>query len=126
MSKESMVTMQFGQKSLKYRLKITLQRFDIFFGPGVAELLELVGKTGSISSAAKQMGMSYSKAWNMIRNMETELQCLIVQTHSGGQHGGSSKLTPDAVRFLDAYKQFEQELEHAAGIIFERCFSNLS
>ena len=59
-----------------------------FFGPGRAELLELVEESGSISQAAKSMGMSYKKAWAMIDEMNTLGQKPYVITQKGGQKGG--------------------------------------
>ena len=41
-----------------------------YFGPGVAMLIEGVKRTGSLSSAAKEIGMAYSKAWRIIKRSE--------------------------------------------------------
>ena len=40
------------------------------FGPGARELLRSVDETGSLSQGAKKMGMSYSKAWRMVGEIE--------------------------------------------------------
>jgi molybdate transport system regulatory protein len=62
-----------------------------FFGPGPAELLQLVEETGSIASAAKSMGMSYKKAWGIITNMNTKSLKPLVISHKGGKIAGELK-----------------------------------
>ena len=65
------------------RLRIVTGK-DIAFGPGKAELLALVAKTGSIGAAAKRMNMSYMRAWSLIQTMN---QCfkepLVIAVHGG-------------------------------------------
>ena len=53
---------------LKLQLRILLNQ-DIAFGPGKAELLEEIRRTGSISQAAKSMNMSYRRAWQLVETM---------------------------------------------------------
>lgn len=55
-----------------------------FFGPGRAELLELIDQEGSIAKAAKKMGMSYKKAWDMVDEMNTRGVKPFVISRKGG------------------------------------------
>lgn len=50
-------------EGLSFSLRVSLRRSEKFFGPGVASLLRLVERTGSLQTAAAEMQMSYSKAW---------------------------------------------------------------
>ncbi|NRR74944.1 LysR family transcriptional regulator [Tetragenococcus halophilus] len=43
---------------------------NFFFGPGVLDVLNLVNENGSLSQAAKEMGMSYNKAWRIVQKAE--------------------------------------------------------
>ena len=52
---------------LSYSMRLRIHGQDVFFGPGTEELLLLVNETGSLHMAAAKMGMSYSKAWKIIR-----------------------------------------------------------
>ena len=61
-----------------------------FFGPGPAELLERINETGSINQAAKQMQMSYKKAWEIINMLNTNAAKPFVVTQTGGTSGGGS------------------------------------
>jgi len=80
---------------------------DIAFGPGKAELLTLLGETGSINQAAKRMGMSYMKAWQMICTMNRTYSQPLVSTGRGGAGGGGSELTEFGREVLALYREME-------------------
>lgn len=67
-----------------------------FFGPGPVELLEHIDNTGSINQAAKQMEMSYKKAWEIISSLNTAARQPFVVTQTGGNSGGGSIITDEA------------------------------
>ena len=75
-----------------------------FFGPGRAELLELIDSTGSISQAAKQMRMSYKKAWEMISTLNSQSVNPLVVLKTGGEKGGGSVITSEARELLKCHK----------------------
>ena len=86
-----------------------------FFGPGRAELLELIEKTGSLNKAAKQMGMSYKKAWEMISDLNAQSVKPLVVLKTGGENGGGSVLTAEAKELIACHrllrKRFQTFLE---------------
>ena len=91
-----------------------------FFGPGPVELLELINETGSINQAAKQMEMSYKKAWQIISSLNTETRQPFVVTQAGGNSGGGSIITDEAkavIRWYTALRErfsalLKKETEH--------------
>lgn len=62
-------------------------------GPGKAELLSHIQDTGSISAAAKQMRMSYRRAWELVAEMNACFTSPLVTSSVGGSHGGGAQLT---------------------------------
>ena len=58
---------------MRYKLKIQIGNNELNFGKGVVELLELCDKYGSLSKAYKEMGMSNSKAWKIIKRAQEDL-----------------------------------------------------
>ena len=78
------------------------------FGPGRMELLQWIDKTGSINKAAKEMGMSYKKAWKMINDLNNQMNQPMVITQSGGESGGGSVLTNAAVSLMDYHSAMRQ------------------
>ncbi len=89
-----------------------------FLGPGRIELLELVGKLGSINKAAAQMKMSYKKAWSLIHQMNEMCREPLVTSKSGGEEGGGTVLTAYGEQVIQKYRQIENEINHHVATIF--------
>ena len=98
--------MKSGRNILQPRLRVLCGR-DIALGPGKADLLEQVGASGSITRAAKQMGMSYMRAWKLIRTMERCFKEPLVKVARGGARHGGAELTDNGRRALELYRQME-------------------
>jgi len=79
-----------------------------FFGPGRVELLQLIDETGSINKAAKQMGMSYKKAWEMINILNKQTANPFVVTQTGGEKGGGSVITEEARKLISYHQQLRE------------------
>src|SRR5262249_60270670 len=63
-------------------------------GPGKIALLEAIRSTGSISAAARRLGMSYRRAWLLVEQINEALQEPAVTAAIGGRQGGGAALTP--------------------------------
>lgn len=110
--------------TLAYSLRVRLQKTDIFFGPGVGQLLRLVDETGSLQTAAARMEMSYSKAWKIVRKAEQQVGFPMMERRVGGAGGGSSQLTTNGKTFLERYEQFQHEIDQAADRLFLKYFGD--
>ena len=64
-----------------------------FLGFGRIKLLKMIDAKMSINSAAKELKMSYRKAWNLINDMNVMTDEPVVETNIGGKDGGGTKLT---------------------------------
>ena len=73
-------------------------------------MLERIGETGSIAQAAKDMGLSYKKAWAMIDALNTLGKEPYVVTQKGGTKGGGAILTETAKNVMKAYKRLNDKL----------------
>jgi molybdate transport system regulatory protein len=82
-----------------------------FFGPGRAELLSLIDKSGSIVKAAKAMGMSYKKAWDMVDEMNTRGKKPLVVARKGGDKGGGTELTDTGRKMIARYEKLMMKLD---------------
>ncbi len=81
-----------------------------FFGPGPAQLLELIEKEGSIAKAAKGMGMSYKKAWDIVDDLNTRGQKPFVISRKGGEKGGGAELTETGKKVMLKYHSLTDKL----------------
>jgi molybdate transport system regulatory protein len=79
-----------------------------FFGPGPVELLELIESSGSISKAAKSMGMSYKKAWELVNRVNGMTAKPFVITSIGGEEGGGSTISAEAKEMIAWYKSLRE------------------
>lgn len=86
------------------------------------DLLRAVGDTGSISAAAEQMKIPYRTAWQKINEMETRLGVKLVDTQTGGHHGGGARLTPVAERYLEQFQRFAHDMERFVADAFAANF----
>jgi molybdate transport system regulatory protein len=109
-------------KSIKHILKQELEikvngklwlesEGERFFGPGPLELLEQIEETGSISNAAKAMNMSYKKAWELINHLNAQTNFPVVVPKAGGEKGGGSTLTPEALELIKYYKALRKRFK---------------
>jgi len=92
---------------------------QIAFGPGKAELLEAIYRTGSISQAAKSMDMSYRRAWQLVDTMNQCFRSNLVDTQTGGTHGGGAVLTELGQVVLKKFRAMEQQAIRAVATEFE-------
>lgn len=76
-------------------------------GPGKANLLEAIDKAGSISAAARDMGMSYKRAWDLVDTMNRCFKHPLVATATGGSHGGGARVTDFGHEVLRRYRALE-------------------
>jgi molybdate transport system regulatory protein len=97
---------------LRARFQVTV-RGNIGLGPGKADLLELIRDTGSIAEAASRMGMSYMRAWTLVRTMNECFREPLVVTERGGKEKGGSRLTPAGRHALSLYRRLEREANRA-------------
>jgi molybdate transport system regulatory protein len=77
------------------------------FGPGKADLLEAIQSTGSISAAARVMGMSYKRAWDLVDMMNKSFRAPLVVTATGGSHGGGAQISEFGAEVLKRYREIE-------------------
>jgi molybdate transport system regulatory protein len=80
-------------------------------GEGGAHLLKEINKYGSISRAAKQMGLSYKHAWKKLINIEKNIGQPILRTKRGGKHGGGTELTEEGIHLLKNYYRIKNYFE---------------
>lgn len=103
-----------------FHLKI--MREEVFWGPGVRQLLFLIGKTKSVRLACQQMGISYSKGWKLLNRFEEELNVQVVLRKKGGIGGGETDLTEKGKVLMKQFDAFEKECIQAVNTIFVRHF----
>jgi molybdate transport system regulatory protein len=95
------------------RLRIDLSP-DSALGPGKIELLEHIESTGSLSQAARELGMSYRRAWLLLDDVNRMFAEPATTTSVGGSGGGGAQLTDLGRAIVKAYREIEDAAEKAA------------
>lgn len=101
-----MTTMSPPAPELQPRLRFPDQGSKAF-GPGKAELLRRIADTGSIRTAARELGMSYNRAWLLVRDMNGLFREPLVVATRGGDRRGGAALSPLGAEVLARYTRME-------------------
>ncbi|MCC5465815.1 NTP transferase domain-containing protein [Pelosinus baikalensis] len=103
-------------------VRISIEKESLFFNSRTKLLLILIQDTHSVRSACRHIALSYSKAWNMLNELEQELGYAVVERKHGGSKGGKTYLTKEGIDFLEKYQEFEHNVRQYAKNEFDRLF----
>ncbi|OED39481.1 molybdenum transporter [Flavobacteriaceae bacterium (ex Bugula neritina AB1)] len=80
----------------------------VFLGEGRIKILKTIIKEGSLSKAAKSLGMSYKKAWNLVNSINKNAQFPVVVTNTGGHGGGSTIVTEYGMKMISSFEKINE------------------
>ena len=103
-------------------MKLQIYNTSPHFGKGIVSIMMLVRQGSSLRAACAQMGLSYSKAWRLLKSAEADLGIPLLDTQKGGPNRAGSTLTPQGEELLDRYLAFEKEAREAVFAAFEKHF----
>ncbi len=83
-------------------------------GPGKADLLEAIEREGSISAGGRALGMSYRRTWMLVDTMNRCWREPLVETATGGRHGGGARLTELGREVLRNFRLLQGRIAEAA------------
>ena len=116
--------MQRTPDSPRLRIRVVFGA-DEMIGPGKAELLERIGRCGSIAAAGREMGMSYKRAWELVGTLNAMFRDPLVESTRGGPGGGGAVLTQAGHEVLELYRAFEHEAAAAGAARLDALRSRL-
>lgn len=112
-------------KTFRPVLSIRIFGEEKCFGPGVAMLLHRVRELHSLRAAALSIGMAYSKAWTILKNAQQSLGFKLLDSTTGGKHGGGATLTPEGEKLLEVYDRYCEAVRGYAAQKFDQMFEGL-
>lgn len=107
-----------GEAGGEVRVRLLYSGGDV--GPGKIALLEAIRDTGSISAAARSVGMPFRRAWQLIDTLHNVFRDPVVKATTGGRSGGGATLTPFGAELVERYRIMEQAALDAARPHMER------
>lgn len=108
------------------RVRLKLKIGDDSIGPGKATLLKKIREQGSISAAARDMGINYRRAWFLLETVNTALGQPVVKTEKGGKDGGGARLTAAGEALLEAFDACRQEAEAGTNGLLDSLHARLA
>ncbi|HEV7766193.1 MAG TPA: LysR family transcriptional regulator [Thermoanaerobaculia bacterium] len=106
--------------SLRPRIRVVSDDGTIVLGPGKADLLDAIARTGSIRAAAEELGMSYMRAWNLVKTMNAAFRSPLVEKERGGAGQGGAQLTTAGQKVLRLYRKIEDNAARATEPLWEK------
>lgn len=91
---------------------------DCAVGPGKIALLEHIDSSGSLSEAARELKMSYRRAWLLLEDLNTSFQQPVAQMSVGGRGGGGAALTAFGCELVASYRTLEAHIRKRAQTAF--------
>jgi len=107
---------------VKVKIWIEDENKNLIFGSGKTEILKYIQETGSISEAAKLVGMNYKKAWSHIKILEEYIEDDLVITKKGRAQDSGSKLTSKAQELMNLYKTLDEDIKEYSKKRFKELF----
>ena len=93
-----------------------------FLGDGRYRLLAAVERSGSINAAAKELGISYRKAWSQLKVMEEHAPFPLLKRRVGGKGGGETLLTEETQKLMQRFRQLRERVNSATDQYFSENF----
>ena len=108
---------------LKLKYKIWIEKDgEKVFGDGPLDILHRVERTGSLRQAAEEINMSYSQAWNLIKDLEKRLGFKLLKRKVGGENGGGSQLTEQARDLMMKFEIFRDKAQENLNLLYKEIF----
>ncbi len=108
---------------LKLNYKIWIEKDgEKVFGDGPLDILHRVERTGSLRQAAAEINMSYSQAWNLIKDLEERLGFKLLERKIGGEGGGGSQLTEQARDLMMKFEIFRHKAQESLNLLYKEVF----
>ena len=108
---------------LKLKYKIWIEKDgEKVFGDGPLDILHRVERAGSLRQAAVEINMSYSQAWNLMKDLEKRLGFNLLKRNVGGEGGGGSEITQEAKELMIKFKLFRGEADQSLNTLYKKIF----
>ena len=106
-------------------ISVSLIKEKPFLDEKIAMLLTLVDETKSVQAAGRRMQLSYSSCWNIIRTLEGQLGCTLIERTQGGAGGSQSYLTERGRLLLSRFAEYENRIRTKAETLYSEYFGGL-
>ena len=100
-------------------VSVRVAKDSVFFGPGVMMIMEALEAAGAMKDACKKTGISYSKAWRILNEVERQLGYPVVSRQHGGPSGGGCMVTPAGREIMSKFREAEKRIHAYSELVFK-------
>lgn len=104
---------RYSNINLHYNIWMSTESGENVISDERMQLLAAIKQEGSLMAAAQKMEISYRKAWGDFKATEKYLGFPLIEKHRGGKDGGSTQLTDEGIRLIEAYQTFRESFQEA-------------
>lgn len=108
---------------MKLNYKIWIEKDgEKVFGDGPLDILHRIERAGSLRQAAEEINMSYSQAWNLMKDLERRLGFDLLKRKVGGEKGGGSEITEEAREMMMKFEIFRERADQNLNSLYRKIF----
>jgi molybdate transport repressor ModE-like protein len=110
----------------EYKIWFSTPQGEGILGDGKWKILKKIKQCGSLVQACEDLGITYRRTWNDLKKIETQLGLKLIETSRGGADGGSTHLTKEGIRLIEAFDHFHKRVDKIMKQEFEKFLSELN
>jgi len=122
---ERQVTKGMDKHNMRPVVSVRVAKDSVFFGPGVMMIMEALEAAGAMKDACKKTGISYSKAWRILNEVERQLGYPVVSRQHGGLSGGGCMVTPAGREIMSKFREAEKRIHAYSELVFKELLAPL-
>jgi len=109
----------------EYKVWLSTPEGDGILGDGKWKILRKIEECGSLVQACEELGITYRRTWNDLKKIEKQLGFRILETVRGGAEGGSTRLTEDGIRLIQAFDHFHKRVDRIMKAEFDKFLTDI-
>ena len=103
----------------QYKIWLSTDTGEGIMGDGKWQILKAIEKTGSLMAATESLGLTYRRTWGDLKKIESQLGFQLLDKSRGGKDGGTSTLTPEGKRLVEAFDNLHSRVDSVIQLAFE-------
>lgn len=103
----------------QYKIWLSTDTGEGIMGDGKWQILKAIEETGSLMAATESLGLTYRRTWGDLKKIESQLGFPLLDKSRGGKDGGTSTLTPEGKRLVEAFDNLHARVDSVIQQAFE-------
>ena len=110
----------------EYKIWLSTENGEGIMGDGKWQILKAIEKTGSLMAATELLGLTYRRTWGDLKKIEEQMGIQLLDKSRGGKDGGTSTLTPEGKRLVEAFDHLHSRIDGVIQLAFKDFISEIA